>query len=1125
MDPRRFRLAFPLAVLGAGLLILFAVRHRAEDDGNPIPPHRGLSPEPALVPADLSITRTRPAAVPVAMPAPLDEPRQRPASVIGQLQKNEQASLQAALHEARHAISPADPSLARKTEDKGVTHFASNPGQDIRFGFLENGGVRLLSGQPGKTWQGTLRLKAPGTAATSSPWKTRGTRAERETQGLTEWYINRTDGMEHGFTLAGRPTADRTDEPALVRLTLDGLLCEVDPARAGDLVFTDPVTRRPVLGYRNLQVWDADGRQLPADMRPTGDGLLIAINDTAANYPLTIDPLIVSLEQELRTLASLPQQRFGLGCAIDGDTLAVGGVAGPVCVFTRTGSTWSLSQKINPPSGKFDFGGVIAISGNSMAIYAQSTASGFFSANICHYEKTGGVWNPTTTTTTFTSGEIIDGSSLYEDPLNISLALEGDILAIGSGSRRKVEIYKKVSSAWVLDVTIDQASNPLAFGYAIDISGSVVAVGAPEYNASLPGKVYLYRKSGSLWMDLSVLTAAFTGENFGSAVALSGNHLVVGARFRDVSTLATRVGCIHPYEWNGTNWVSGSPVFDPTPVVNGQFGASLALDGSNLLVGSLHDDAQVPGAGSVSHFTFTGGLWTFRQAFTPPSVVNGDLYSHSLALSGNLLAVGAPETGYPHADRAGTLFPYSLSAGGWTAEPNLKGEIQSHSAANDNTGLSVDIDGDSAIVGALNDDSSSGVNCGSAYFFRRNGNTWNYEAKIASTTGILNGRFGVAVAISGNSAVIGADYDRHPGDTVSKGSITICSRASGTWTFQKLFVASSDNAQFGRSVAISGNEIIVGGPGYSNSSGYIVTFRYDGTDLTGNGVTLPPFPQNGAQFGFSVAIEGNRLIVGEPRADITYFIVGTLVDCGYAHVFSRPNPTATWSLVTSFSNSTENLQLGFSVAVDGDTAVIGGGGAYGWTGSPPESPARIGNAYTATYSAGAWGSLVPLSSTGLTSGAYFGNSVAIDGDLIAVGAFANETATGKVRIFRRNGASWTFLTDISAPGLESDNAFGVSTALSGDSLVVGAYGADTLGGTDTGTAYVFRVTDLPPVLSISHSGTNVVLTWAASPGWTLHRSATLLSGSWLPVTVAIDGTHTHPILPTEPRMFFRLQKP
>ncbi len=150
----------------------------------------------------------------------------------------------------------------------------------------------------------------------------------------------------------------------------------------------------------------------------------------------------------------------------------------------------------------------------------------------------------------------------------------------------------------------------------------------------------------------------------------------------------------------------------------------------------------------------------------------------------------------------------------------------------------------------------------------------------------------------------------------------------------------------------------------------------------------------------------------------------------------------------------------------------------------------------------------------------------MENGVIAVGAFGNGTQTGQVRLFRQEGSAWVTQQTFSHGSGESDNRYGFGVSLSNGLLLVGAFGADAGPLVNAGQAYVYGITDpdaVVPELTINRSGGNAVLTWTPAPGWTLWRSPSLAPGSWTQVTVATDGTHSHPVS-SAPRMFFRLQK-
>src|SRR5439155_580953 len=144
----------------------------------------------------------------------------------------------------------------------------------------------------------------------------------------------------------------------------------------------------------------------------------------------------------------------------------------------------------------------------------------------------------------------------------------------------------------------------------------------------------------------------------------------------------------------------------------------------------------------------------------------------------------------------------------WTQEAKL---TASDGAAGDNFGYSVAMDGDTAVVGSRSDDTPGGQNAGSAYVFVRTGTIWTQQAKLTASDGAAFDLFGQSVAVSGNTDVVGASADDTPaGDDA--GSAYVFVRTGTTWT-QRVHLLATDGAatdEFGVSVAVSGDTALVG---------------------------------------------------------------------------------------------------------------------------------------------------------------------------------------------------------------------------------------------------------------------------------------------------------------------------
>ncbi len=198
----------------------------------------------------------------------------------------------------------------------------------------------------------------------------------------------------------------------------------------------------------------------------------------------------------------------------------------------------------------------------------------------------------------------------------------------------------------------------------------------------------------------------------------------------------------------------------------------------------------------------------------------------------------------------------------------------------DNFGGAVAISGDLAIVGAQYDD-DKGNNSGSAYIYAFDGTSWNLQTKLTASDAIPELRFGTSVAIAGNMALIGAPWDSTLGSLT--GTVYVYTFDGTTWTQQaKLFPSDPvPSSLFGESVALSGDTALVGaflgGPG----SAYV--FKFDGTAWSEQAKLTAADGASGDYFGLSVSLSGNRALIGAYEAGIG----------GAAYVFSSDGTT--WS--------------------------------------------------------------------------------------------------------------------------------------------------------------------------------------------------------------------------------------
>ena len=386
---------------------------------------------------------------------------------------------------------------------------------------------------------------------------------------------------------------------------------------------------------------------------------------------------------------------------------------------------------------------------------------------------------------------------------------------------------------------------------------------------------------------------------------------------------------------------------------------------------------------------------------------------------------------------AGAAYPITIDPLIATEEAKL---TASDGAANDKFGFSVALDDDTALVYAAADQE------GFAYVFVRSGNNWTQQAKLTPRDAAYNRYFGYSVALSGNTALVSTTQ-----------SVFVFVRSGSNWTQQQKLIASDsiENQSFANSVAIEGDTALIG----ANNSAYVFV-RSNGDWAQQAKLTAADGSANQG-FGGKVAISGDTALVGalsDERAG------------GSAYVFVRNGGNWTQQQKLTASDSVQGDRFGWSVAVSGDTVLIGG-----------QKPGNAATGYNlwAVYvfvrSGSNWTQQQKLTD-GVTGSAYFGYSVAISGDTALIGAPQQATPnqpTGAAYVFVRNAGNWSQQDEFIASDTTIGDFFGGSVALSGNTVLIGAHYKDNAAGNDAGSAYVFRLVPntAPTISDISNQTT------------------------------------------------------
>ncbi len=372
----------------------------------------------------------------------------------------------------------------------------------------------------------------------------------------------------------------------------------------------------------------------------------------------------------------------------------------------------------------------------------------------------------------------------------------------------------------------------------------------------------------------------------------------------------------------------------------------------------------------------------------------------------------------------------------------------SDGSADDAFGISVAADGNLAVVGAYQND-TSGLNSGAAYVYERFGSQWFERQKLTPSDGAAGDQFGRSVAVQGNTIVVGSYYDDS-----SRGSAYIFTPTDSGWTQQQKLTApdAAANDRFGVSVAIDNNTIVIGAYRRASNTGCAFVFTRNGSAWDFQQTLTASDAQTGEYFGYTVAIDGNTIIVGAYYGDIS-----GVVDAGKAYVYQREGSTWTEQCILHASDYTEYDHFGYSIAIDSNFAVIG---AYE---GKSDTITGSGAAYVFENTGSSWVERQKLiDSNAPAYGEDFGWSAAMTNGTIFVGSpfdYFDGNQVGAVYEFIRDGEVWIPNGRLMAGDPNIADRFGASLALSGGNLFIGAtYNKNN--DANTGSTYVFSETDV-----------------------------------------------------------------
>ena len=358
-----------------------------------------------------------------------------------------------------------------------------------------------------------------------------------------------------------------------------------------------------------------------------------------------------------------------------------------------------------------------------------------------------------------------DGAS--GDFFGRSVSISGDTAIIGayedgdngdySGS---AYIFEKVNGIWTQTAKLlaSDGAEGDKFGFSVSISGNNAIIGAfSDYdNGSYLGSAYIFEKVGETWTQTAKLLASdgVAEDEFGFSVSISGNTAIIGSERDDDNGDAS--GSAYIFQKADGTWAQAAKLLASDGSSYDYFGVSVSISGDTAIIGAVGDDDNGNQSGSAYIFEIVDEIWTQTKKLTAGDGSAIDCFGGSVSISGNIAIIGS---GYD--DDTGSAYVFEKTGETWPQTTKL---LASDRSGGDWFGNSVSIDDNTAIVGA-NWDDDKGDMSGSAYIFEKVNGTWTQKKKLLASDGSASDNSGCSVSISGNTAIVGAIYDDDKGSS------------------------------------------------------------------------------------------------------------------------------------------------------------------------------------------------------------------------------------------------------------------------------------------------------------------------------------------------------------------------
>lgn len=396
---------------------------------------------------------------------------------------------------------------------------------------------------------------------------------------------------------------------------------------------------------------------------------------------------------------------------------------------------------------------------------------------------------------------------------------------------KKIFQVIRVFAVFMLSMTIALANTPLeteiqrftgsdsqtgdVFEHPMSVYGNT-AVFCGKFNNAVRGAAYVYERIDGQWVEQQKITASDAApfRFFGTAIDLDADTIVVGAT-NGVNANGVNSGSVYVFEKVNGVWVETQKLSDDiSGVARDGFGINVAIDGDTIAVGAHAHDGVVTDGGLVYIYKKIDGIWVETSRFAPTDLVENARFGFNIDLENGTLVVGAPVGGFRTVlNGIGSVYIFKeLPEGNWVQQAKLTDNIDKGGF-----GWTTHMHGNTLVVGATGSDfvpSGSSTHPGAVHVYNRSGNTWTETQVLTSSNGTMNDRFGLGLAVFGNTIVAGAH-----GHNTARGEAYVFKFMNGQWSETRRLHASNEvqGTAFGEAVGINGTSILIGATNLDNS--------------------------------------------------------------------------------------------------------------------------------------------------------------------------------------------------------------------------------------------------------------------------------------------------------------------